>query len=107
MLRVRVENAGTVAAPGVVLRLLSRTPELFVRTGNVDLGDLDVAATAEADITVDLSATLACGALAEALARTTSDGTRWGDLLDLSPPAYEWGDAPEAVVAIPGITKFS
>lgn len=30
----------------------------------------------------------------------------WNSTLDLSPPAYEWGDAPEPVVAIPGITKF-
>lgn len=31
----------------------------------------------------------------------------WNSTLDLSPPAYAWGDAPEAVVAVPGITKFS
>ena len=26
---------------------------------------------------------------------------------DLSPPAYQWGSAPEVVIARPGITKFS
>lgn len=30
----------------------------------------------------------------------------WNSTLDLSPPAYEWGDAPVREVAVPGVTKF-
>jgi len=31
----------------------------------------------------------------------------WSSTQDLSPERYDWGPAPEVVVAIPGITKFS
>ena len=30
----------------------------------------------------------------------------WNSQEDLSPPAYEWGDAPEVVIARPGIKQF-
>jgi hypothetical protein len=79
---------------------------LTVRSGTVNLGDLPVGGTFDADVNVDVSATAACGAPLDVLLRCDMSGAAWGDWasLPVRAPCTTCRNAACATVADPALS---